>query len=302
MHAVLSAGEAAGTRAFYVHPGDLSWWLFYTESTTPLSERVWIWQVDGSVIGWTLFSLEEGVFDLFVDPAWLDRPEYVEMHAASSEEMAAQVRARGDHRVSVMWISDDDDARRALLADQGFQRAVAADDLDLVCLRQALTGERPPVALPTGSVVREVFGEGDLEARARPQAAAFKTRLAWPDYLARFRRLMQSSVYAGAHDTGLILADGTFAAVTIWWVDAVNRVGHFEPVATHPDLQRRGYGRLLLQVCLERMSAAGLTQATVCTGAHSADNIAFYRACGFEITHRLGGYVRALEPVSSPAS
>ncbi len=107
---------------------------------------------------------------------------------------------------------------------------------------------------------------------------------------------MGSPVYASAHDTGLVLADGTFAAVTIWWVDPVNQVGHFEPVATHPDLHRRGFGRALLRDCLRRMQQLGLRKATVCADADNAGNITFYRACGFEVADRLIDFERTLEP------
>lgn len=295
MQAVLSAGAAAGTRAFYVHPGDLSWWLFYIDATTPHAECIWMWEWDGAVIGWTLFTVAEGLFDLFVTPDWLTRPEYAEMHAASAQELAARVRAHGGDRVGVMWVAEDDNPRLALLADAGFRRCGPEAGLDFVCFGQALVAERAEVVAPAGCTIREVAGEHEIEARARPQAAAFKTRLSWPDYLARYRRFMQSPIYADAHDTGLVLADGTFAAVTIWWVDPVNRIGHFEPVATHPDLHRRGYGRTLLRTCLNRMRATGLVGATVCTGAESHDNIAFYHACGFDITHRLIAFQRALD-------
>ncbi len=293
MQAVLSAGAAAETTAFYVHPGDLSWWLFYTDDPTPLTDCIWLWEAEGMVVGWTLFTTADGLFDLFVLPDWLARPEYVDMHATSARELARRVRARGGERVAVMWIAEDDAARRELLASQGFERCGPDADLDLVCFQQSLAAPRDDVTLPDGCTIREVTDAQELEARARPQAAAFKTKLSWPDYLARYRRFIQSPIYADAHDTGLVLADGTFAAVTIWWVDPVNRIGHFEPVATHPDLHRRGYGRVLLQACLNRMRAAGLESATVCTGAGSTGNIAFYRACGFELTHRLIAYQRA---------
>ncbi len=293
MHAVLSAGATARTEAFYVHPGDLSWWLFYTTDETPLCDRIWIWEDDGEVIGWTLFSVDEGFVDLFVKPAWLEHAAYADLHARSVAEMERRVRAAGGKRVAVMWIEETDRARQALLLAQGFTRA-AGDRF--VCFEQALAEQLRPGPWPEGCELREVSGEAELEARARPQAAAFKTRLPWDRYLARYKGLMRSPVYAGAHDTGLVLADGTFAAATIWWVDPINKIGHFEPVATHPDLQRRGYGRALLRGCLERMRTMGLAAATVCTGSDSADNIAFYRACGFEIAASTVCYERILEP------
>lgn len=293
MRAVLSGGAAAHTEAFYVHPGDLSWWLFYTTDETPLCDRIWIWEDEGEVIGWTLFSVDEGFVDLFVKPAWLEHETYADMLARSVDEMERRVRAAGGKRVAVMWIEESDRVRQALLLAQGFTRA-AGDRF--VCFEQPLAEPLHVEPLPEGSKLLDVSPEVDLEARARPQAAAFNTRLPWDQYLARYRRLMQSPVYAGAHDTGLVLSDGTFAAVTIWWIDPINKIGHFEPVATDPHLQRRGYGRALLRGCLTKMREMGLVSATVCTGADNADNIAFYRACGFEIGARVLCYERILEP------
>lgn len=292
MHVVLSAGAAARTNAFYVHPGDLSWWLFYTTDEAPLCDRIWIWEDEGEVIGWTLFSVDEGFVDLFVKPDWLEHEAYAEMHARSVADMERRVRAAGGKRVAVMWIDEADRARQALLLAQGFARA-AGDRF--VCMKQSLVGPLGQEPWPDGCTLREVFSEVELEARARPQAAAFKTRLPWEQYLKRYRGLMQSPVYAGAHDTGLMLADGAFAAVTIWWVDPINQIGHFEPVATHPDLHRRGYGRALLHACLQRMQQLGLRKATVCAAAENEGNIAFYKSCGFDTEAHLVSYEKQLE-------
>ncbi len=294
--AVLSAGAAADSRVFYPHPGDLSWWLFYTDNPAPLEERVWLWEADGATIGWTVFTVSEGLFDLFVHPAWLGRPEYAEMHAASVAHLSERARAQGGSTVGAMWISVEDADRLRVLADQGFTACPGGRGMHLVRLSQSLESSLAPAELPEGCTVREGFGESDLEARARPQAAAFKTKLPWEQYLGRYRRFMGSPVYADAHDTGLQLPDGTYGAVTIWWVDPTNEVGHFEPVATHPDLHRRGYGRALLRACLRRMQHLGLKKATVCADADNVGNIAFYRACGFEVVDRLIDFERTLEP------
>jgi ribosomal protein S18 acetylase RimI-like enzyme len=295
MHALLSAGAAAGSEAYYVHPGDLSWWLFYTTDPAPLTERVRIWEDGGAVIGWSLQTAEEGQFDLFVDPAWLGRPEYAAMHATEARHAEDLARARGGSTIGVMWISEQDTGRQAILKEQGFRRDDAAPRVRLVSFRQATDAQASESSLPDGCRLYRVRGEADLEARALPQAAAFKSKLSWDQYLTRYRRFMGSPVYAGAHDVGLVGPDGAFVAATIWWVDAINSVGHFEPVATHPDHHRRGYGRALLRACLGQMRAEGLTSATVCADADSAGNIAFYRACGFEAEARLDYYERRLE-------
>ncbi len=111
MLAVLSAGAAADTRAFYPHPGDLSWWLFYNDNPAPLEERAWLWEADGAVIGWTVFTVSEGLFDLFRSSGTgSGAPEYAEMHQRRSLTCAGRVRARAG-TVGTMWISAEDTDR-----------------------------------------------------------------------------------------------------------------------------------------------------------------------------------------------
>ena len=75
--------------------------------------------------------------------------------------------------------------------------------------------------------------------------------------------------------------DGRLAAECIVWLDAVNRIGIFEPVRTHPAFYRRGLGKLMLAEGLRRMSEHGATLAKV---AHERDNPAskrLYETLGF---------------------
>ena len=75
--------------------------------------------------------------------------------------------------------------------------------------------------------------------------------------------------------------DGRLAAECIVWLDAVNKIGIFEPVRTHPDFYRRGLGKLMLSEGLRRMEKRGATLAKV---AHNRDNPAakrLYESLGF---------------------
>jgi hypothetical protein len=65
---VLVRGRNASLPAYYVHTGDLKWWLYFLERD--LSERIYIWEEVEKKrgIGWVLFSLRFRSFDVFVDP------------------------------------------------------------------------------------------------------------------------------------------------------------------------------------------------------------------------------------------
>lgn len=56
----------------------------------------------------------------------------------------------------------------------------------------------------------------------------------------------------------------------------------FGPISIHPDFQRRGYGKILLDYALEKAARMGV--GAVCMEG----NIAFYGKCGFDIASKSG--------------
>ncbi|MBK8051348.1 MAG: GNAT family N-acetyltransferase [Anaerolineales bacterium] len=88
-------------------------------------------------------------------------------------------------------------------------------------------------------------------------------------------------------DLVAVAPDGSFAAYIGVPYDEANRWGIFEPVCTHPDHQRKGLARTLMQEGLLRLRALGAVDATVDTGDMVAAN-AFYTAMGF--TEAYKGY------------
>ena len=88
--------------------------------------------------------------------------------------------------------------------------------------------------------------------------------------------------------------DGIYVAFTVTWYDHLNRTGLFEPVGTHKDHRRRGFGRAILLYGMQQMAAAGMEVATV---AHFGDNEAargLYQSCGFKPWHMLDGYEKRI--------
>jgi ribosomal protein S18 acetylase RimI-like enzyme len=75
--------------------------------------------------------------------------------------------------------------------------------------------------------------------------------------------------------------DGRGAAACVIWLDPINKVGMFEPVGTHPAFQKMGLGKAVMREGLRRMKAAGMTNASVGTGADNVAAIALYRSLGF---------------------
>ena len=86
---------------------------------------------------------------------------------------------------------------------------------------------------------------------------------------------------------------GRAAACCIAWPDPVSRAGTFEPVATHPDLNGRGFGKAVLTEGLRRFAAAGMTYAIVGVDVGNAPAEALYRSVGFRPDRTLRVYERS---------
>ena len=66
---LLAEGRKVDNGTYYVHVGDLQWWLFYTD----LPPQTWqsnirLWMQDGRLVGWALLSPDQDAFDVFADP------------------------------------------------------------------------------------------------------------------------------------------------------------------------------------------------------------------------------------------
>lgn len=297
---LLVEGRRADNGTYYVHTGDVSWWLYYHDTGGSFSEQIALWEEEGRPLGWVLFTPEERFFDLFVHPRLRGSPEAADMHDWAEAEIARRVRALGGADIRAMWIAETDKVRRELLEARGFRLVSEGERLNrMYVTMQTLHSPISRFPPPPGFTVRDCRGEAELEARARMQHGAFQSKWEWGPYTARWRRFMQSPVYAGERDVVAVTADGSpyrhaIAAAAIYWVDAVNGAGYLEPVGVHPDFQRHGLGRAVIFESLRRMQAAGMTQASVCCEAADPRAVAFYHACGFQIVNTLLTYTKEI--------
>ena len=96
-------------------------------------------------------------------------------------------------------------------------------------------------------------------------------------------------------ETPLALPTIAWIAFAICWLDPVNAIGHFDPVGTHPDYQRKGLGRAVLYEGMRRMKARGMRTASVCVDGDNPAGIGVYAAAGFIAKHKIFTYKKALE-------
>jgi len=185
--------------------------------------------------------------------------------------------------VQNIWVAEDDEARIHWLAANGFARAQS----HTILFKRALSGALDVPPLPEGFSIRTSRGEEDAQLRSVASHAAFGARKPFEEYWPRTLRFMQSPVYVPQHEIFINAPDGDVASYCIVWTDKLNKAGHFEPVGTHPNFQRRGLGKILLFESLRRLKSEGMSEASVCTNHDNAAAISLYESVGFQKSKRL---------------
>lgn len=278
---LLTEGAKAKNGAHYVHRGDLQWWLFYSDIPleTWLSE-IQLWFEGERLVGWALLSREEQSLDVFV------------LSHLRGSECEREILNWSLERMSTLetfqsiWIAEQDDMRIHWLEGNGFQRELAFTEH----FKRSLSGPLDGPALLEGYSIRSSRGEEDARLRAACSHAAFGSPKPFEEYWPRTLRFMQSPVYVPEHEIFVIAPGGEVAAYCIIWTDAVTRLGHFEPVGTHPDFQRKGLGKCLLYEGFRRLKSEGMIEADVCTNSDNPPAIGLYESVGFQKSERLLTY------------
>lgn len=289
MRSILRAGRWANNGTYYVHTGDINWWLYYPSFGVNLSEHLYIWDdptTPGRILAWVLLGYDNySTFDVVIQPELRGTALALEMVNWAEQRMTSILRERGKDTLRVMWISEDDAVMGEALRESGFQPKI--QDVHLAC---RLDEPIPASSLPQGWTVRACRGLEEVENRAAAQHGAFDSSAPMEQYVGRFRRFMQSRVYNPEWDMVAVKEDGKIGAFCITWPDPLNRVGLFEPVGTHPDFQRKGLGRGVMLEGLRNLREDGMRQAIVTTEANNEPAIRLYESVGFRIVNRFMTY------------
>ena len=282
MRQLLMAGTQAKIPASYMHPGCLDWDTHYSPDEQENRRNLQLWErVDEEppiVEAWAMFWRHEGTFDLFVSPALHGTP----LHATVMDEYVAWAEARaqaaGIKQISPFWAIDFDTVLVCLMQERGF--VITPVDLPAPLFERTLDA-LPTIGLPDGFTVQGVHNLDDGRLRAVVTHGAFRPNDDWETYAAEYAQFIGSAVYDGERDLFVRSPDGRGASACGIWFDEVNKVGLFEPVATHPDFQGKGLGKAVMAEGLRRMKAAGMQWAIVGFDPNNAAALALYTAMGF---------------------
>jgi len=290
---LLVAGRQAANGSYYIHTGDINWWLFYPPISGDFWGNLYLWddpEREGELLGWSLLTLPE-TFDVYIRPDLRGTELADRMYAWAVETITNTARQSGEENISIQWVLANDSVLDGWLRCQGFSRC--HED---VYMSRDLSLPIPDLPFPGGFTIRSCRGVAEVGARAKAQYGAFDSTAPFDRYVTRFTRFMQSPVYALERDVIAAAPNGIIAAFSIIWLDSVNKVGLFEPVGTHPDFQRKGLGKAVMLEALQRLKNHGMQQAIVCTSEDNLPAIQLYESIGFQVVNKLGRYKKRVKP------
>lgn len=293
MKAIVTAGRRAH-RFSGIHRGDLDWWIFYDPSGALPEQKIRLWSRDGHDIAWTIANLEDDDFDMALLPDYRGSAEeayIIDTMIAWTTEVALRKPVRINPSTGetipptiTTYANLDETTRIARIEGHGL---VGEDHI--VNLAQDIRGPLPEPVLPKGFYFLERMVEDHAALRAEVHFDAFRpTSRMTPAYYRSF--MLHAPDYDPTLDIVTVAPDGRFAAFAMAWIDDALKMSEFEPVGTRYEFHRRGLGRATLLEGLRRLKARGVETALVSTGAEEDGNIAFYRACGFEIVNTVRAY------------
>jgi mycothiol synthase len=292
MRELLMAGRKAANGTYYIHPGDLNWWLYYPPLEGDYWEHIYMWDdpdQPGRLLGWVLISPDWVGFDVYLQPELRGTGAAADMYVWAGEQAIRIARQNGKSTIYVLWVRHDDDVLGAHFEQRGFNLGRG-----MVHLTRSLDDAIPSLQLPTGFQVRNCMGESEVESRAKAQYGAFGSKARFERYVQRFTNFMRSPVYDPDLDIIAVASDGQVGAFCMVWIDPINQVGLFEPVGTHPDFQRKGLGRAVMLEGFRRLKQQGMKSSIVSTFEDHPPAIKLYESVGFQVVHRLGTFEKEL--------
>ena len=123
MRDLLRQGRLANNGSYYVHPGDLNWWLFYPPMVQDFWGSIYLWDdpdQPGEILAWALIPPDGSTFDVVLRPALRGSPLAWETYHWTVRQATSLARGAGCESTSVFWISEHDTLLRGWLVEQGF--------------------------------------------------------------------------------------------------------------------------------------------------------------------------------------
>jgi ribosomal protein S18 acetylase RimI-like enzyme len=265
MQSIASQALVAGGVRYSLHPGDLAWWVHHEDPRVAAATTYWL--------------MGDGGFAVLVEGKEINAFTVPGGDVIGLMEWS---RGRLDGKAEIATIAEGDIELESYLRERGYEPASYMLSFEMALTEGVLVPDLGP-----GWELRHVRGEDEADNRREASHRAFASTMDRKLHLERYLRFMRSPVYDRERDLVAVAPDGRVAAFMVWWPDP-SGIALIEPFGTHPDFQRRGVGRALLQFGFARMKSAGMRFVRVGTEESRETAVAFYENAGFHRGPRLG--------------
>ena len=231
-------------------------------------DTIGVWENDESKIVGVVSSENPELGQAFVQR----HPQYTHLLAEMLDYAEATFTDKEKSTLKIQ-IYEYDEPLQALVQQRGYRQEAEHPEYDSVFVIKDL----PEPKLPEGYVVRSMAQENDIELRREVFGRAFNhpDPAEWPSAFS-YEELQKAPDYRKDQDLYIVGPDGEYVSCCIVWYDGKNKMGVLEPVGTHPDFRRKGFGREVVMEGIRR--AAALGAEIVCVGSGQR----FYEAIGFQ--------------------
>lgn len=267
----------------YCHVGELVYRIYTNIQELPVHDLVQVWEDESGIMGFTINLRFDNAFEVYTSPKYRGTDDEIKLLQSAADMTRGFMKQVGrKEKTLIMDVWDCDETRKKLLNQLGFEEY----KLWGYYQERSLSVSIPEPSLADGFTIRGATMADDA------QLAAVHNGAFGSDWTPEAYRdaLMHKPGYDPQREIVVVAPEGQFAAFTIMWLDAVNKVGLFEPVGTHRDFHRQGLGRALMLHVLHIMKASGMETAKV---GHDAENLAaqgLYQSIGFTKKYHTLGY------------
>lgn len=272
----------------YCHIGDIPHRIYNgIRGRLPCHELVKVWEVSGTIIGIVLVGPYYQMFNVFLHPDY--RGTQIE------QDMLTQGYTIARHYMNEIGLEEKAVLHEVHKGDEGRIQAALAVGFEMGeqygnDMERSLREPIPESQLPEGFSIRAATIDDYFQLET-VHSSAFGSGT-WTPEIYRDEVMLKPG-YLPEREIVVVAPDEQFAAFTVTWLDALNKVGYFEPVGVHKAFHRRGLGRALMLYCLHDMKRLGMETAQV---GHEIDNPAstgLYNSLGFHIKHEVMDYTKS---------
>ncbi|MBN2100542.1 GNAT family N-acetyltransferase [Candidatus Dojkabacteria bacterium] len=200
---------------------------------------------------------------------------YIHLHPEYEyirEEMIEWAEKSTPFKKIQIWLNEEDSSSEKILNNRGF--TLLDKSYDYLNWRD-LSKYEPSIEIPDKYSFCSLVDDTYLESKIDCAAKAFNSKKV-PKSVYKFMQTAPS--YKRAYDF-FILYKEKVVSLCIVWLDKENNLGYIEPVATHPEFQRQGLGKAILNYAMKQLKEDQISYAYV--GASGNDRKSFYFKAGF---------------------